>query len=112
MNIKEDFLYHIEGKSVLAAIISLRGYAYELCKNNNNDSIDLDIKHLILNKNWKKEEYDKFLDEIDFNSKGQDINGTIWFTNNTWSELLYDYDELVWRYNSCPEMPEIVKNGI
>lgn len=58
---------------------------------------------------YTDEQYEKFLEELDFEYDdgygGQELFGTVWFLNGTWMERgEYDGAEW-WAYKKCPEIP-------
>ena len=109
-NAKQEFLSHI-GQSgiqiqrqVLCAIIQNGDYG--------DDDENLQ-RTFILTTGYTKEDWGDFLNKLDFmyNSGygGQELFGTIWYTDGTWSERgEYDGSEW-WNYQSCPEIPENVR---
>lgn len=95
-NAKEEFLDHIEGKpQVIAAIL-----VFEIiCKDYNIIKFPLKAT---------QEDYDKFLNSIDIDYDsgfgGQELYGTIWYADGTWSER-EDYDGSEWwEYKKCPKI--------
>lgn len=59
---------------------------------------------------YTKEEYEEFLEELDFNYDdgygSQNIFGVLWFKDNTWATRgEYDGSEW-WELHSLPEIPE------
>lgn len=59
---------------------------------------------------YSSEDFENFLDQIDFeydNGFGcQELFGTIWYEDGTWSSRgEYDGSEW-WEYNSCPKIPK------
>jgi len=60
---------------------------------------------------FTQEEYDQFLDKLDFmyNSGygGQKLFATIWYKDGTWSTTLYGSEW--YSYQRCPEIPPILK---
>ena len=88
MNAKNEFLKHIGNRKVLCATIS-------------------DAK---LGTAWDKEEWFEFLKLIDVeydNGYGsQNLYGTIWYEDGTWSNR-GEYDGSEWWYhNICPKIPD------
>lgn len=97
MNCKEEFLEEIEGKEVLCAQISR-----DECKEYN------------LPVGYSREEFIDFCDSINFKYDSgygvQELFGTIWYKDGTWSERgVYDGSEW-WVYKSCPNVPCELKN--
>lgn len=99
-NAKQEFLTHTSGKEVLCAQLQ-RGD-----DNGWNDSKSV----FNLTTGWTKEDWDSFLSEIDFEYDdgygGQELFGTIWYTDGTWSERgEYDGSEW-WEYRLRPNIPK------
>ena len=91
-NAKEEFKKHIEG--------SPRVVAVEILK---------DDFEVLLKVGYSKEEYLKFLDSLDFlydSGYGcQELYGTIWYEDSSWSERgEYDGSEW-WTYKTIPTIP-------
>ncbi len=90
-NAKEEFLEHTKGKKVCCAKLIL-----------------LFDTNFTLPVGYTREDYKMFLKEIDqeYDSGygGQELFGTIWYTDGTWSTRgEYDGSEW-WEYNECPEI--------
>lgn len=88
-NAKQEFLQHIEKLSVKCAIIT-------------------SPKTVVLKLHHTKEEFDTFLEKIDFKYDGgygeQELYGIIWYWNDTWSSRgEYDGSEW-WEHNELPEI--------
>ena len=99
-NAKEEFIKEIEGKIVLAAFIQ-RGNPY------NEDD---DTPKYYLKKGFSNEEFLLFIESLDFNYDcgygSQELFGTIWYKDGTWSSRAeYDGSEW-WEHNVCPELPK------
>lgn len=97
MNAKQEFLQHISGNSnkVLCTEISI----------NTKDKTST-----FLTTGYTKEEWDQFLSDIDKEYDdgygGQELYGTIWYKDGTWSTRgEYDGSEW-WDYHSVPEIPK------
>jgi hypothetical protein len=96
MNAKQEFIQAIQGNNVLCVLV--RFGTYHFVK-----------KSVVLTTGYTKEEYNQFLDDIDFEYDSgygsQHLYGTIWFCDGTWcSRGEYDGSEW-WEYNECPEIP-------
>ena len=96
MNAKKEFIGHTFNKSVKCAMITFGGY---------DDSVRYTLPCA-----WNKEEYDTFLKSIDREYDdgygGQELFGTIWYTDGTWSSR-WEYDGSEgWEYNHVPTIPE------
>ena len=97
INAKEEFLNHISNRNVICATIR-KGYDWY----SNNTFFNLTT-------GWDKEDWDKFLSDLDFTYDsgygGQNLFGTIWYSDGTWSDRgEYDGSEW-WNYNQCPDIP-------
>lgn len=105
MNAKEEFINHTanKGRGILCAYI-IRGDEY----------VDNRTEYL-LPVGYTKEEKSKFLYDINwyYNNGygGQELFGTIWYNDGTWSSRgEYDGSEW-WDYNKCPQIPETLIKG-
>ena len=72
--------------------------------------IDGDILHYRLKMNYTDEEYQTFLNSLDFNYDGgygtQELYGAIWLENGTWLDRSeYDGSEW-WEYHVLPQVPD------
>lgn len=97
-NAKEEFLGHIEGLKVKCAKISRELYW------------EHESEHLksLLKVGYTEEGYNNFLKSLDFQYDSgygsQQVFGTIWFEDGTWSERgEYDGSEW-WEHNKLPEI--------
>ena len=97
-NEKDEFLRHIANREVLCAQIQ-KGDNYH-------------DKPTILNltTGWTKEDWDQFLSDLDFEYDsgygGQELFGTIWYVDGTWSDR-GEYDGSEWyEYHICPQIPK------
>ena len=98
-NAKEEFIEHTKDKQVKCASIS-HDYGWK---------IDNKSKH-ILKCNYTQEEYNHFIKTLYFDYDhgygGQEMFGTIWYNDGTWSDRgEYDGSEW-WQYQSCPSIPK------
>ena len=98
MNAKEEFLEHVKSTNrvVKASQTQFRHYA----------AIELTV-------GYSDDDYNKFLDSLDIKYDHmydrQEVFGTIWYVGGTWSERdEYDGSEW-WKFCSCPEIPESLK---
>ncbi len=101
MNAKEEFIYHTAGKIVKCATITFDDNWW-------NEDEETIVYNLPVG--YTQEQYDAFLQSIDrvYDSGygGQELFGTIWYTNGNWSNRgEYDGSEW-WDYHICPEIPE------
>lgn len=108
MNAKKEFIEHIANRKVKCATIfkepmSLmfreQKHPYSVCGN--------------LSIGYCDSEYVDFLTTLDFGYDngfgGQELYGTIWYEDGTWSERgEYDGSEW-WQHNECPEIPDKLK---
>ena len=102
---KEEFLKHIEGKPPLKCAA--------ICNYDEDGAIysytHKDKTEALLPPNYLQEEYQKFLDLLDFqyyNGFGcQELYGVIWYQDGTWSERHEYVGAEDWRYKKCPEFP-------
>ena len=102
MNLKYEFIEHIEQKNVLCARID-----HEVNYLN-------PVERYILKTGYTKEDWARFLNEINFiydNDFGhQYITGTIWYTDGTWSDRAeYDGSEW-WEHRERPQVPDYLQN--
>jgi hypothetical protein len=101
INCKEEFLEETKDKVVKCAFLRKVHYAREF------------ETEFILAPGFNQSSYDSFLQALDFDYDdgfgSQEIDGTIWYTDGTWSERFeYDGSEC-WQYKCCPEIPEVMK---
>jgi hypothetical protein len=110
-NAKQEFLSHIGHsgvqvqREVLCAIIQ-KGDDY-------GDDDEIIERTFTLTTGYSKEDWSDFLNKLDFmydsGYGGQELFGTIWYTDGTWSERgEYDGSEW-WNYQKCPDIPENVR---
>jgi hypothetical protein len=97
MNAKEEFIKHIGGRKVLCAKIQ------------KGDDYDDHPSVFNLTTGWDSEDWSKFLSGIDFDYDsgygGQNLFGTIWYSDGTWSERgEYDGSEW-WEHRERPQIP-------
>lgn len=97
MNAKIEFLKHINPFFSIDGILcsQIRDIKSGLCA--------------ILTTGWDKKDLEDFLEKIDFEYDdgygGQELYGTIWYIDGTWSSRVeYDGSEW-WNYYSCPNIP-------
>ena len=94
MNAKEEFISHVNARPVLCAKI-------------HGDYGDPAVFNLTTG--WGVEDWSKFLSSLDFEYDagygGQNLFGTIWYQDGTWSDRgEYDGSEW-WDYHYCPNIP-------
>lgn len=98
-NAKQEFLDHVQTRQVLCALIRLGPeYFPEECK------------HVHLPHGYSQNSFEQFLHELDFEYDdgygGQELFGTIWYADGTWSERgEYDGSEW-WEHKLCPRIPD------
>ena len=103
-NAKDEFVEHTEGKEILCAKIGTGEYEWE------------DFKTFLLRQGYDSLDYSYFLTQIDYiydsGYGGQELFGTIWYTDGTWSTRgEYDGSEW-WEHNQVPEIPpELLTNN-
>ena len=98
-NAKEEFLGTTKNNKVLCASIS-----YEECWERR---LNKECKLLV---NYTQEQYDAFIQSLDFDYDagygGQELFGTIWFSDGTWADRgEYDGSEW-WNVHTCPIVPK------
>ena len=102
-NAKDEFLNHIimskKSKHIILCA-SLKYYGSYPC----NDSV------INLTTGWTDEDWDSFLTKLNISYYsgygGQELFGTIWYTDGTWSlRVQYDGSEW-WEYYRCPDIPK------
>jgi hypothetical protein len=106
-NAKQEFLHHISyvNAKVLCAQIQ-KGEDW-------GDDEDLEKGIFMLTTGYTNEDWIEFLSKLDFvydsGYGSQEIFGTIWFEDGTWSER-GEYDGSEWyEYHQCPEIPDSVR---
>ena len=98
MNAREEFINHIGSRSVLCAKIQ------------KGDDYDDHPSVFNLTTGWDSEDWSKFLSDLDFEYDagygGQNLFGTIWYADGTWSDR-GEYDGSEWyEYHVCPPIPK------
>jgi hypothetical protein len=101
-NCKDEFLRETKDKDILCATITH-------CKDYDDDK-----STALLNVGFGDFEFNLFLHMIDYKYDdgygGQEVYGTIWYKDGTWSERgEYDGSEW-WEHKSCPEIPKELQN--
>jgi hypothetical protein len=99
MNAKAEFLRHIRDRKVLCAEISYNDCMHEY-----------PMKAFKLPVSYTQEQYDEFVNSLDFEYDhgygGQELFGTIWYKDGTWSDRgEYDGSEW-WQCHICPVIPK------
>lgn len=99
INAYEEFIKHIEKRGV------------KCCNLEVDIEADYKNKKIRLAVNYSLEQLVEFLQQLDFDYEeitfgDQNIYGTIWYTDGTWSSRgEYDGYEC-WEYHECPQIPE------
>jgi len=98
-NAKDEFIAETNGKSILCAEIK------------HSSEHDDDRRGFALTVGYTEGELVLFLQSLEFEYSdgygGQELYGTIWYKDGTWSERgEYDGSEW-WEYKSCPPISEI-----
>jgi hypothetical protein len=99
-NAKKEFLNTIENKTVLCATIS-----YQNCWDRETPTAEYKLPI-----SYTKEQYNSFVESLDFDYDngfgGQELFGTIWYTDGTWADR-GEYDGSEWWQNHVrPIVPE------
>ena len=103
-NAKIEFLNHIYNRGVICASIR-RGYDWD------SDSRATALNTVFnLTTGWDKEDWDNFLSDLDFDYDsgygGQNLFGTIWYEDGSWSDR-GEYDGSEWYdHHVCPPIPK------
>ena len=98
-NCYNEFIEHTSKKGVVICAEITHGDEYA----NNQKTHSLRLGH-------GHDEYEDFLKSLDFDYDAgygvQELFGTIWYEDGTWSSRgEYDGSEW-WEYNKCPEIPQ------
>ena len=98
MNAKKEFLKHTEGKEVYCVAIEYFEF------------YGRDSKEFNLPINYSEEDFSNFLDLLDFEYDdgygSQELFGTIWYKDGTWSDRWeYEGDEC-WEHKQYPAIPK------
>jgi hypothetical protein len=104
-NAAEEFLEHTGDRQVLCATIYF-GNPTWACAEFAPLEVNLPI-------NFSEKQFTEFISKLDVNYDagygGQELFGTIWYTDDTWSSREeYDGSEW-WNHNSVPEIPNQLK---
>jgi hypothetical protein len=102
MNAKDEFLKHTENKKVKCAFICY-----------GEDYYEEEQRKYFLKVGFTNLDFDNFINSLNFmydsGYGGQNLFGTIWYDDGTWSSRgEYDGSEW-WEYNLLPEIPEDLK---
>ena len=111
-NAKQEFLLHTRQISLQYPEVQI--LCCTITKGDGHSSDEEEQKWTYqLTTGFTQEELEQFLENIDFmydsGYGGQELFGTIWYKDGTWSERgEYDGSEW-WQYQRCPEIPTILK---
>lgn len=99
-NCRNEFLDEVDGKTVICATIKYTyGYGYEIDE----------ARTFNLPKGYSANTYDLFLQTLDFDYNAeygsQELFGTIWYDDGTWSERREYNGSEWWSYQECPRIP-------
>lgn len=104
-NAADEFAEHVaEAHSKIKATKIRVGYCYDP---------DEEKPFAYLKVDYSEQDFDKFMEKMNFNYDsgygGQELYGTIWYEDGTWSDRgEYDGSEW-WEHNSVPDIPEDLK---
>ena len=96
-NAKQEFINHTQDRQILQAIVT-------------NDEFSLKVKEFkaVLRRDYNSEDYAAFLNQINFDYDDSfgwvELEGTIWFTDGTWSTR-GEYEGVEWWEHH--EMPDL-----
>ena len=113
-NAKQEFLNHIGQINTTFGIKSRKVLCATIQKGDDyGDDEEIIERTFILTTGYNQEDWNQFLSKLDFmydsGYGGQEVFGTIWYVDGTWSEREeYDGSEW-WRYQSCPDIPDNVR---
>jgi hypothetical protein len=113
-NAKQEFLSHITysgfpiQRQVLCAIIQKGDYV-----DDDENLLSAPKNTFVLTTGYTEEDWNDFLSKMDFMYDSgwgsQNLFGTIWYTDETWSSR-WEYDGSEgWEHNFCPEIPDSVR---
>ena len=102
-NCRDEFIEEIYGKDVLCAYI----YSEKTCWGEDRD------KKAFLRLGFTESDFNQFLESLNYDYDagygGQEVFGTIWYKDGTWSERgEYDGSEW-WEHKSVPSIPDSLK---
>jgi hypothetical protein len=98
-NVKAEFLEHTKNLEVKCALLNLDKDYFE----------DVFQKTFKLSLGYSQKEFDNFILSLNFmydsGYGGQELFGTIWYKDGSWSDRAeYDGSEW-WEHQTCPEIP-------
>ena len=100
-NAKDEFINHVGYKDPKCVFIG------------HNPDFYGDGTTYLLPDNYTAEQYSRFIESLDFGYDSgyglQELYGTIWYKDGTWSDRdEYDGSEC-WQYHSCPPIPDSLR---
>ncbi len=103
-NAKDEFLIHLRSYGITDKVRCADIYT--------QDYDDRRLQSAVLTTGWETDDYQQFLQDLNFTYDagfgGQQLFGTIWYTNGNWSSRgEYDGSEW-WEYHYCPVIPDHV----
>jgi hypothetical protein len=114
-NAKQEFLNHIvQINTNLTGIKSRKVLCASIQKGDDySDDEEIIERTFILTTGYTQEDWNEFLYKLSFiydsGYGGQELFGTIWYTDGTWSER-GEYDGSEWYvHRFCPKIPENVR---
>jgi hypothetical protein len=101
VNAAEEFIEHVKGRTITCAHVQSEHYA------------DLKLPRVVLKECHTEEDYQRFLAHLGFDYDAgygaQELTGTIWFSDGSWSTRgEYDGSEW-WEHHKCPPVPADLK---
>lgn len=96
MNIKNNFLNMLNDCRMLIESIRAAQFYYT-----SDDGIE---RRVALKEGYSQEELKNFLHNIDFETEGEFVYGTVWFKEKAWAELSFE-GTLEWNVYLIPDIP-------
>lgn len=101
INAAEEFIEHVKGRTVTCAFVQSEHYAA------------LKLPKVVLKEGYTEEDYQRFLAHLGFDYDAgygsQELTGTIWFDDGSWSTR-GEYDGAEWWENhKRPSVPDYLK---
>ena len=110
-NAKQEFLTHIgQIRSNLTGIESRKVLCASIQQGDDYGDDEIIERTFILTTGYNQEDWNQFLSKLDFmydsGYGGQEVFGTIWYVDGTWSER-DEYDGSEWYvHRFCPQIPK------